>query len=311
MDKVGRLTGAKAVVAHLRGALAATWSELVARSGKSAVLTARAHGLIAAVLPGIYAVSGTEHTFRVRATALTLWTAPNGRVTGLAAAHLWAVIDAAPSTITVHVPPAWHLAVPDWARLLRVAARGDHYSSGGIALVSAADAVVQSWREARPDVGASTVIAAVDREVATASELREALALRKRIPGRQELDELLSIVGDGVTSYLEFIARRDVFPPRFFPQLRWQVEVWPNGRRRVMDACDAEAMIDLEFDGRATHGGDEAFVRDRERDNEMRSIGYEPLRYTFQDVTKRPQWCRQNYLAVRAVRLKQLGRVVA
>jgi hypothetical protein len=177
----------------------------------------------------------------------------------------------------------------------------------GILVAPVADAVVQVWREAAPDVAASTMIKAVADGHTTLRDVREAVARRKRLPRRAELEELLGLIGAKVTSYLEYVAWKKVFPPRLFPGLEWQKEVWPRGRRRVMDAFDAEARIDLEFDGGGTHGGADGFERDRERDADMRSLGIEPLHFTYRDLTERPEWCRAQYLALRVARLAALG----
>jgi len=274
--------------------------------GRSAVRTARKSGLIAAVLPGIYSVSEPEDETRVRSRALTLWAAPTGTITGVAAAHMWGIVDTPPMRVTVQVPRAWRLRPPAWARLLRVAHVGMRYRMGSIPVVAASDAVVQCWREARRDVGVSTVIESVQRGVTTPSELLDALKRRIQMPRRREFVELLGLLDKTVTSYLEYVAWRDVFPPQLFPHLQWQVEIWTRRRKRVMDAFDAEAMIDLEFDGGSTHGGIDGFERDRERDADIRSVGIEPLHFTYRDLTLRAEWCRREYVKARQSRLRDL-----
>jgi hypothetical protein len=285
-----------------------TFSEAEALCGRKPLQSAVRVGSVARLLPGVYAAAELVEDFLVRCQALVEWSAPRGFVTGLAAAHVWGVIDAPPAVITVQVPPAWHLRSPRWARLLRVATPLERlFRVRGVRVANVPDAVVQAWREARPDVGVSTVLAAVHRNKASVPELLEAVARRKQLPRRGQLLELLGLVGNGVTSYLEYVARRDVFPPRLFPWLQWQVQVWPNGGKRVMDAFDPEALIDLEFDGFGTHGGPEGFERDRERDNDIRSLGYEPVHFTFRDLTEHPERCQRRYKQIRDVRLRQLG----
>lgn len=305
MSKHARLSGAHAVGAHLRLVLAEPWSELAAIFGAPAVLTARKHHLIETVLPGIYAAADAVSDFRVRARAITIWAGPDGVITGLAAAHLWRIVDNPPDRLTVQVPYAWHLKGPRWVRPLRIGSWRRRYETAGIALVSAPDAVVQSWREAPVDVGVATVIAAIVRERASASDLLDALARRKQLPRRAQLTELIGLAGTVVTSYLEYIAWREVFPPRLFPHLQWQVGTWANGRKRVMDAFDPEARIDLEFDGGSSHGGIDGFERDRQRDADMRSEGIVPLHFTYRDLILRPGWCRHHYREVRESRLRR------
>ena len=201
-----------------------TWGELCRNFGARVARTAREAGLIEDVMPGTYCRAGLAEDFMVRAHALALHTEPDGLLTGLAAAYAWGVYDETPERITMQVPRHWHVQAPGWARLLRVPHAGRQFRWNGLPLVSAADAVVQVWREARPDVGIAVVIAAVQRRKATVSALLEALDRRKRMPRRARLEELLAVVGTEVTSYLEYIAWRDVFPPRLFRSCagRWK-----------------------------------------------------------------------------------------
>jgi len=302
------MAAAQQVCARVERALAATWTALVEEFGSSPVETAHAKGLIQRVLHGIYAKAGTDALFRVRARALTVWSEPAGAVTGLAAAYLWGVVAREPSRISLQVPSHWSRALPPWARGVHIGAAKRVFQVDGVSTVPVADAVVQAWREAPRDVAVSTVIAAVVDNNVPKSSLLEAVERRSQLPRRDQLIELVGMAGPTVTSYLEYVAWRDVFPPHLFPELDWQVTKWANGRKRTMDACDPIARIDLEFDGGSTHGGVAGFERDRERDSDMRSLGYEPLHFTYRDLTERPEWCRQQYRALRAYRLRHSGR---
>jgi len=44
----------------------------------------------------------------------------------------------------------------------------------------------------------------------------------------------------------------------------------------------------IEVDGERSHTGREAFVRDRRRQNALVNAGYTVLRYTWWDLTQRP-----------------------
>ena len=234
-----------------------------------------------------------------------MWAGGPGFITGLAAAYLWGATDVPPRRITVQVPLNWHLPCPPWERPLRVTtAAPPLFRVDGVRVAALPDAVVQAWRESPVDVGAGAVIAAMVGCNVSPQAMREAAARRKQLPRRGQLAELIGLVGDTVTSYLEYVAWRQVFPPRLYPNLEWQVTVNARGRTRVMDAFDREAMIDLEFDGGATHGGVDGFERDRERDADMRSAGIEPLHFTYRDLTQRPEWCRRQYAQLRAARLR-------
>lgn len=61
------------------------------------------------------------------------------------------------------------------------------------------------------------------------------------------------------------------------------------GRRVVVvDVLFAAARVVIEVDGFATHSSREAFQRDRSRQNDLVAAGYQVLRFTWDDVTRRP-----------------------
>ena len=61
------------------------------------------------------------------------------------------------------------------------------------------------------------------------------------------------------------------------------------GRRTVVvDVLFEAARVVIEVDGYRTHSSREAFQRDRSRQNDLVSAGYLVLRFTWEDLTRRP-----------------------
>jgi very-short-patch-repair endonuclease len=56
----------------------------------------------------------------------------------------------------------------------------------------------------------------------------------------------------------------------------------------VVDFLWPSARLVVEVDGRATHGTRRAFQADRDRDGRLAVVGYQVLRFTWFDVTRRP-----------------------
>lgn len=55
-----------------------------------------------------------------------------------------------------------------------------------------------------------------------------------------------------------------------------------------VDVLFEQQKIVIEVDGRRAHGSPEAFQRDRQRQNELQNAGYLVLRFTWEDLTRRP-----------------------
>jgi very-short-patch-repair endonuclease len=80
------------------------------------------------------------------------------------------------------------------------------------------------------------------------------------------------------------LARRYDLPP-----MAVQHEVWHAGRfvARV-DAAYVEHQLAIEVDGFEHHSSPEAFQRDRSRQNRLVALGWTVLRFTWEDLVKRP-----------------------
>jgi hypothetical protein len=65
--------------------------------------------------------------------------------------------------------------------------------------------------------------------------------------------------------------------------------VLPDGARIRVDLLFREQRLAVEVDGRDTHQRARQFQTDRWRDRELQKLGYTVLRFTWQDVTRRPQ----------------------
>lgn len=106
--------------------------------------------------------------------------------------------------------------------------------------------------------------------------------LAERLPGyvppASELERLLLRV------------LRDGGLPR--PQLQYPFPGRLPGEARV-DAAYADARLVIEADSRRWHTRKRDFAVDRQRDNETTLAGWRVLRFTWADLTKRPEWVAQ------------------
>jgi len=206
--------------------------------------------------------------------------------------------------VTVQLPAPHHLRRPGWLRVVRPTCSFQAFVVQEVRVAGRGASVVQAWHESSADVGLSTVLDAVRRRVVTADTIADAANDRARIRARAQLMRVLALTRDGVTSYLEHHARTTVFTRVRCPELRWQVPIVARGRRYVLDAFEPDARLALEFDGTASHGNDAQRRADLERDAHLAGEGIDTIRFTYEDLMQRPEWCMSIYRAARARRLQ-------
>jgi predicted transcriptional regulator of viral defense system len=128
---------------------------------------------------------------------------------------------------------------------------------------------------------------ACGRRLTTEEKLRAALASRKKMRWRTELDDVLAAVGDGIHSVLEYRYVRDVERAHGLPRSRHQIRVVIDGKTVYRDAYYEEYQVAVELDGRLAHPDDERW-RDSQRDNKARAQGVQTCRYGWRDVYGNP-----------------------
>lgn len=83
--------------------------------------------------------------------------------------------------------------------------------------------------------------------------------------------------------FLDLVRRHDLAMPAL------QHEVWTGGRFVArIDAAYPHAKVAIEVDGYVAHTAPEAFQRDRTRQNRLVALGWTVLRFTWDDVVRRP-----------------------
>jgi predicted transcriptional regulator of viral defense system len=128
---------------------------------------------------------------------------------------------------------------------------------------------------------------ACGRRLTTEEKLRAALALRKKMRWRVELDDVLAAAGDGIHSVLEYRYVRDVERAHGLPRSRHQVRVVIDGKTVYRDAYYEEYQVAVELDSRLAHPDEERW-RDNQRDNKARAQGIQTYRYSWRDVYGNP-----------------------
>lgn len=128
---------------------------------------------------------------------------------------------------------------------------------------------------------------AVQSRKLTMDQLAEQAGPLLGLAGMRQFDRIVLDLATGAHSHGE---RELVLLLRRAGITGWQsnVRVRLPGGYAVVDVAFAELRIAIEVDGRAFHTDRRSFQRDRTRQNRLVSAGWEVLRYTWEDVTQRP-----------------------
>lgn len=115
-----------------------------------------------------------------------------------------------------------------------------------------------------------------------------ALARQPRTPGNAVLAGLVARADSGALSPAEDVLHEILADAQI---VGWQPNVPVRDARGIIGVVDvlfAAERLALEVDGRSAHGR-EQFQADRSRQNRLIAAGYLVLRFTWQDLTRRPR----------------------
>ncbi|MET3806237.1 very-short-patch-repair endonuclease [Nakamurella sp. UYEF19] len=235
---------------------------------------------------GIFLVPHTGPSWLGRVWAGVLLGGSESRAAGSTAASLHGLDDEQRLPIEILVPSGTTPPQRDWLRF-RQEREQVRASSGSAAppRTRIADTVLDLCSEASADACLHWVTTAVQRRLVTPESLRLTMDRRTRMPNRKLLTGLLTDVGTGVHSTLEYRYLHDVERPHGLAAAGRQ-RTRP-GRSRYVDVVYEEFGLVVELDGRVGHTGEGRF-RDMERDNSHTTVGLHTLRYGWYDVTEQP-----------------------
>lgn len=118
------------------------------------------------------------------------------------------------------------------------------------------------------------------------------------MPSRRQLEQALAWFAKGATSPLEVRARRDVFTGGRFAEFEWQAPLAVGTRKAIADMLHRTAKVVVELDGARYHDVPGAWHADRARDVDLAAAGYVTIRFGWDDIKRRPDWCRTRLLEV-------------
>ena len=237
------------------------------------------------VHPGVYRSAQHRATDATRVRAAALWGGDRAFLSGHAAAWWWGLTSVPPTTVEIVTPPNEHRRNRAGIRVIRrrldsadkAWCRGAQVT--GLALSALAGSVALG-RE-----GPSMLDHALQKRVSFA-HVRAAYYRSIGCSGNERAGELLRAAADRSASVSE----------RLFVKLLkaagirgWRLNhQWDPADQRRIDVAFVTRLLAIEIDGWAWHHQPDRFQRDRTKQNDLAEAGWTVLRFTWFDLTDRP-----------------------
>lgn len=234
------------------------------------------------VLPGVYLADGHPLNDRARVRAAWLWAGPSSVVSGPAAAFWHGLLPHMSGPIQVTVPRSITRRSRGWVQVRRRdLADTDRLSRNGIGVTAVPLTVLEtavSW----PD-GPAVLDRALQKGRVRFGDLHEAYCRSAGAYGMARAAVLLREAAIGAAS---------LFERRLVTLLRRAgidgfVLGHPFGRDEIDFAFPAERVA-VELDGWSWHTDRDRFQADRTKGNALARAGWLVLRFTWDDLTRRP-----------------------
>jgi hypothetical protein len=200
------------------------------------------------------------------------------------AAELHGLLDPPADAIYVTVPSARRVATR--GLIIRTSGRVEQARQPNRALPrTSVEETVLDLVQIAPgfDDACGWITKACAKRVTTEEKLRAALAIRKKMRWRAELEDVLAAAGSGNHSVLEYRYLRDVERAHGLPRSRHQVRVVIDGKVVYRDVYYDKYQVAVELDGRLAHPDEERW-RDSHRDTQASTQGVQTCRYSWRDV---------------------------
>ncbi len=240
------------------------------------------------VHPGVYRSSAVPPAgFDTRVWAAALWLGSDAVVTGAAAATWWRLTEQQPAVVEVTVPPGRNPRSGRGVKVVRrLLDRADVSVHRGLRVADRPFAAVFG-AAALGAAGQSVLDRALQRGV-THAQAAAVLTRNPRATGSR-LGRLWTAAAQDATASESERRLASLF--RRAGISGWQINQWvltATGWRRA-DFLFAAAGLLVEVDGWAHHTAPDRFADDRHRQNQLVLQGWIVLRFTWHDITKRPE----------------------
>jgi very-short-patch-repair endonuclease len=254
---------------------------------KYQIRSLRAGGALVAASRGVYVVRGAARVGEIRLFLAALAT---GGVLGFdAACYLWGLLDDVPEAITVIVPQARRISAQPDVRLRRRSTSIDELACcRGLIVTTRAVSFLDHVSTA--PIGHARVLfdRGIQRGWIFASDVFRRLESQRL--GNRQLRELAGTIADGAAAESERRLHRLLRQHRITGWVANAPVVRDGYTIAVLDLAFLESRLAIEVDGMAHHVDPTSFQRDRKRQNDLVALGWRVLRFTWWDITERPEY---------------------
>jgi very-short-patch-repair endonuclease len=234
---------------------------------------------------GVLRVSGAPAT-----RLATLWQpvlATRGVLVSGSAAFLWGMLREPPAVVQIAVRPGRRLTPPPGCQLRRVElTRGELTRRYGLPLTGQIRSALDLL--AALDIVEATTFAdrAISQGWLTIADLQHRLAAP--LPGNVQLRKLIRTLAGGAEAESERRLHRLLRAHRITGWTANHPVLIGGTMIARLDIAFVEARLAIEVDGFAYHRDRDRFQRDRTRQNALVNLGWTVLRFTWQDITAKP-----------------------
>ncbi len=237
-----------------------------------------------------------DSTSNSESWAAVLSAGQRARVTGLATLALLG-LDVNAVCPTVVVPPSRNIELPG-VRLLRdVVSEPDKTEISGLPSTSTPRAVLDAIRLAESLEADQLGMRALLLAWVSRGYLEEWVDAYPKHFGVAKVRRVLGLASTGAASHTELIAHRLLESAQI---AGWIANHWvadARGPIGIVDIAFPDVKLAIEIDGYAFHRDEERFQRDRTRQNRLVSAGWTVLRFTYEDLVRRPNYVLQQIRA--------------
>lgn len=241
----------------------------------------------------VLVLPGTADTLFTRSLITAHQVHPDGQLTGWSALAVAGLLETRPWNRVRPQPQPWirvaqHHRVS--ARTIRLSVLPRGQALHGVSIASR-DEVIADLLRYLPADDASTLAYQLSQSLGAAtltSLLAEAIQAVPNGKGIRQLHRLIDALATGSQSDAERLLVR-LLVEAGATGFQVNLPVRAQGRLFRIDVAFPEQRVAIEVDGRAFHSSAEQFQGDRTRQNLLIAAGWRVLRFTWEDLTRRPE----------------------